>query len=91
MTADPTTNKQPYEELTSARGPTAPARDKSPEAQYKPTPGDSNNRTDAAAPSGPVNIPVKGQAPAAGPDNAATEASSATGRGRADASSQPQD
>lgn len=63
MAADPKTNKQDYEDLTSARGPQAPARDKSPEHQYAPSPGDSNNATDPAAPGGAVNIRVKGGAP----------------------------
>ena len=35
--------------------------------EYEPRPGDNNNRTDAAAPGGPVNIGVKGGAEEAGP------------------------
>jgi len=60
---------------------------------YTPGPGDNNNRTDAAAPSGPVNIPVKGAGPedVAGPDAARTEVPQATGGGRSDSSSQPQE
>ncbi|MFC0410344.1 hypothetical protein [Roseomonas elaeocarpi] len=49
--------------VSSATGPEGPyplPRDKSPEHQYKPRPGDNNNRTDPDAPGGPVNIRVKG-------------------------------
>jgi len=61
--------------------------------QYEPKPGDNNNRTDAAAPKGPVNIGVKGASPddVAGPDAAKDEVPQATGRGARDASSLPQD
>lgn len=61
--------------------------------EYEPGPGDNNNRTDAAAPKGPVNIPVKGAAPddVAGPDAAKREVPQATGRGSRDSSSLPQD
>ena len=60
---------------------------------YEPAPGDNNNRTDAAAPSGPVNIPVKGSAPddAAGPDAAKREVPQATRGGARDSSSLPQE
>ena len=61
--------------------------------QYEPKPGDNNNRTDAAAPKGPVNIGVKGAAPddAADPGDAGREMPQATGRGARDSSSLPQD
>ena len=81
MPADPKTNVEPYENLTSSRGPHAPERDKSPEHQYKPSPGDNNNFKGPDAPGGPVNIKVKGadgDAPGqpdetADPDNGVTE------------------
>ena len=76
---------------TGISGPYPRPRDKSPEHQYKPSPGDNNNRTDAEAPGGPVNIPVKGGAPEAGPDQAARETPRATGRCSRDAPSLPQD
>ena len=63
MPADPKTNIEPSENLTSSRGPQALQRDKSPEHQYRPSPGENNNRTDAKAPGGPVNIKVKGNKP----------------------------
>ena len=60
--------------------------------EYEPAPGDNNNRTDAAAPGGPVNIGVKGAAgdgpgqpdEAAEPDNGVTEETKAktTGMGK---------
>ena len=78
MPADPKTNVEPYENLTSSRGPTAPERDKTPEHQYKPAPGDNNNRTDAKAPGGPVNIKVKGGAP----DEARNSGAEAAGQGK---------
>jgi hypothetical protein len=82
MPADPKTNVEPYENLTSSRGPHAPERDKSPEHQYKPAPGDNNNRTDAKAPGGPVNIKVKGGAPDdSGPHGAGQGEDKATGKG----------
>ena len=59
--------------------------------EYEPGPGDNNNRTDAAAPKGPVNIPVKGAAPEAGPGAARDEVPQATGRGSRDSSSLPQE
>lgn len=61
--------------------------------QYEPGPGDNNNRTDAAAPKVPVNIPVKGAAPddGASPGGATNEMPQATGLGRRDSSSQPQE
>lgn len=58
---------------------------------YDPGSVQGNNRTDAAAPGGPVNIPVKGGAPEAGPDAAREETPKATGRGSRDSTSQPQD
>ncbi|MCB4822056.1 hypothetical protein [Roseicella aerolata] len=73
-------------------GPHAPPRDKRPEAQYPR--GDLEqgvNRTDAAAPKGPVNIGVKGGAEEAGPDQAVKETPKATGRGSRDAPSLPQE
>ena len=59
--------------------------------EYEPKPGDNNNRTDAAAPGGPVNIGVKGGADEAGPDAAKQEVPQATGRGSRDLSSLPQE
>lgn len=62
-----------------------PPRDKRPEAQYQP--GDLKqgvNRTDDAAPKGPVNIGVKGGAEEAGPDAAVKETPQATGGGSRD-------
>jgi hypothetical protein len=95
MPADPKTNVEPYENTVASEsgfsGPRPRPRDKSPEHQYKPQPGDSNNRTDAAAPGGPVNIPVKGGADAAGPDQAARETLKATGRGSRDAPELPKE
>lgn len=82
MPADPKTNVEPYENLTSSQGPQAPQRDKSPEHQYKPSPGDNNNRNDAKAPGGPVNIKVKGGAPDdSGPEAAGQVEDKATGQG----------
>lgn len=60
-------------------------------ADYNPGPGQGNNRTDAAAPGGPVNIPVKGGAPVAGPYAARKETPKATGQGSRDAPSLPQE
>jgi hypothetical protein len=59
--------------------------------EYEPKPGDNNNRTDAAAPGGPVNIGVKGGAPEAAPDAAKDEVPQATGGGSRDSSSLPQE
>jgi hypothetical protein len=59
--------------------------------EYEPRPGDNNNRTDAAAPGGPVNIGVKGGAEEAGPGAAKEEVPQATGRGSRDSSSLPQE
>ena len=85
MPADPKTNVEPYENLTSSRGPHAPERDKSPEHQYKPAPGDNNNRNDAKAPGGPVNIKVKGGAPDdSGSPGAGQTEDKATGKGGQD-------
>ena len=88
MPADPKTNVEPYENLTSSRGPHAPERDKSPEHQYKPAPGDNNNRTDANAPGGKVNIGVKdsGEAPHFGAEAAGVTDDKATGKGSRDCS-----
>jgi hypothetical protein len=87
MPADPKTNVEPYENLTSSQGPHAPERDKTPEHQYKPAPGDNNNRTDAKAPGGPVNIKVKGGAPDdSGPQAAGQGEDKATGKGGRDSS-----
>ena len=66
---------------TTMSGPVPRARDKSPEHQYKPSPGDNNNFKGPDAPGGPVNIKVKGaegDAPGQpneldGPDNGVTE------------------
>lgn len=94
--ADPRTNTVPSENAVSSHvtldGPKATARDKSPEHQYKPTPGDSNNATPGSdAPTGPVNIPVKGAADASDDGVTPETRAKATGQGRADASgSQPQ-
>jgi len=86
MPADPKTNTEPYENLTSSHGPHAPQRDKSPEHQYKPSPGDNNNRTDARAPGGPVNIGVKGGKPDdSGAAAAGQTEDKATGKGSRDA------
>ena len=87
MPADPRTNTEPYENLTSSHGPHAPQRDKSPEHQYKPSPGDNNNRTDAEAPRGPVIIGVKGGKPDdSGPAAAGQTPDEATGKGSRDSS-----
>jgi hypothetical protein len=76
---------------SSFSGPVPRPRDKSPEHQYKPSPGDNNNFIGPDAPGGPVNIQVKGasgDAPGqpdelAGPDAGVTEETKAktTGRG----------
>lgn len=78
---------------TGPEGPVPRPRDKSPEHQYKPTPGDNNNMIGPDAPGGPVNIRVKGaegDAPGqpdetADPDNGVTEETKAktTGMGKA--------
>lgn len=68
-----------------------PAVEGNKPADYHARPGMNNNRTDAAAPGGPVNIPVKGGAPEAGPDEARKETPKATGMGKRDAPSLPQD
>ncbi|MBD0274768.1 MAG: hypothetical protein ICV73_22920 [Acetobacteraceae bacterium] len=81
----PNSNIIPEENAVSSKtglsGPEPRPRDKSPEHQWKPQPGDQNNRTDPDAPAGPVNISVKGAAgdapgqpdEAADPDNGVTE------------------
>lgn len=87
MPADPKTNTEPYENLTSSHGPHAPKRDKSVEHQYQPEPGENNNRTDAKAPGGPVNIGVKGGTPDdSGPAAAGQADDKATGKGSRDTS-----
>ncbi|HEY8613782.1 MAG TPA: hypothetical protein VIL69_21175 [Roseomonas sp.] len=77
---------------TGVSGPYPRPRDKSPEHQYKPSPGDNNNFTGPDAPGGPVNIRVKGapgDAPGqpdelAAPDEGVTEEtkSKTTGMGK---------
>lgn len=65
MAERPQMPKEPSESLTSEHGPHAPRRDRRPEHAYPPFERhDSSNRRDAEAPGGPVNIPVKGGAPA---------------------------
>lgn len=68
---------------TGFSGPYPRPRDKSPEHQYKPQPGDNNNAKGPDAPGGPVNIGVKGGAEAA-PDAGVTEETKAktTGMGK---------
>jgi len=81
---DRRSNIEPSENLTSSHGPHAPQRDKT--NQYKPSPGENNNRNDAAAPGGPVNIPVKGKADESGPEGAGQAEDQATGGGKKDSS-----
>lgn len=83
-------NVGPHERGQDQHDPTDPGT--KPE-EYEPGPGDNNNRTDAAAPKGPVNIGVKGAAPddAADPGDAGRDMPQATGRGARDSSSLPQD
>ena len=81
-------NIGPHDPLGEEHDPTDPGT--KPE-EYEPGPGDNNNRTDAAAPKGPVNIRVKGAAEEAGPDAAKREVPQATGRGSRDSSSLPQE
>ena len=92
---DKRTNVIPEENAVASEtglgGPRPRPRDKSPEHQYKPKPGDNNNATGPDAPGGPVNIPVKGGAPEAGPDQAAKETPQATGQGSRDAPSLPRE
>ena len=92
----PNSNIIPEENAVSSKtglsGPEPRPRDKSPEHQWKPDPGEQNNRTDPNAPGGPVNITVKGasgDAPdqpdeTADPDNGVTEETKAktTGMGK---------
>lgn len=86
MSDRPQIPKEPGEELTSARAPHAPQRDKRPERNYPAIERETGtNRTDDKAPGGPVNIAVKGGAPEAGPDAAVKETPQATGRGARDA------
>jgi hypothetical protein len=80
---DRRSNIEPEENLTSSHGPHAPQRDKT--HQYKPSPGENNNRNDPAAPGGPVNIGVKGGAPDdSGPEAAGQAEDKATGLGKKD-------
>ena len=81
-------NVGPHERGQDQHDPTDPGT--SPQ-EYEPKPGDNNNRTDAAAPKGPVNSPVKGAAAEAGPGAARDEVPQATGRGARDSSSLPQE
>jgi hypothetical protein len=83
-------NVGPHERNEDQHDPAAPGVKP---GQYEPAPGDNNNRTDAAAPKGPVNIPVKGAGPddVAGTDAAKREVPQATGRGSRDSSSLPQE
>ena len=83
-------NVGPHERNEDQHDPMAPGVKP---GQYEPGPGDNNNRTDAAAPKGPVNIPVKGAGPddVAGTDAAKREVPQATGRGSRDSSSLPQE
>ncbi len=92
----PDSNIIPEENAVSSKtglsGPEPRPRDKSPEHQWKPQPGEQNNRTDPDAPGGPVNIEVKGapgDAPGqpdelADPDSGVTEETKAkaTGMGK---------
>ncbi|MBK1658380.1 hypothetical protein [Paracraurococcus ruber] len=97
MRPDQATNPgEDYENTVSSHtgmgGPKAPARDKRPEAQYQRSDlAQGVNRTDDAAPKGPVNIAVKGNSETAGPDEAVKETPKATGRGSRDAPGLPQD
>lgn len=83
-------NVGPHDRAADQQDPSAPG---TTPKDYTPGPGDNNNRTDAAAPKGPVNIPVKGGSPddVAGPDAAKREVPQATGRGKSDSPSQPQE
>jgi hypothetical protein len=58
-------------------GPRQKPRDRSPNAQYQTGPGENNNRTDAAAPGGPVQIKPKKT------DDAQDPPDPAPGRGKA--------
>ncbi|GGC27828.1 hypothetical protein GCM10011504_02470 [Siccirubricoccus deserti] len=80
-----------YEDTVSSRttadGPKAPPRDKSPEHQYPEAERATGvNRTDAKAPGGPVNIPVKGKPDDSGAEAAGQSPDQATGKGSRDAS-----
>lgn len=60
MPVDPITQKRNAEDNTSAQRPEAPVREKSLERDYPAAQRHGGeNRTDPAAPKGPVNIPVK--------------------------------
>jgi hypothetical protein len=96
----PDQSKNPGEdyELTTAGndGPDGPAplpRDKRPEAQYPKSDREQGvNRTDAAAPSGPVNIGVKDNKPDdSGPQAAGQTDDKATGAGSRDAPGLPRE
>ena len=93
MPADPKTNTEPYENLTSSHGPQAPERgSRRPEDNYPEAERETGvNRKGAGAPGGPVNIPVKGSTEPAGPDATVKETPKATGGGSRDAPSLPQD
>lgn len=77
---------------TGFSGPEPRPRDKSPEHQWKPQPGEKSPRDDPDAPEGPVNITVRGAAgdapgqpdETADPDNGVTEETRAktTGMGK---------
>jgi hypothetical protein len=72
---------------TTADGPKAPPRDKSPEHQYPAAERATGvNRTDANAPGGPVNIKVKGKPDDSGPEAAGQTPDQATGQGSRGAS-----
>jgi hypothetical protein len=72
---------------TTADGPKAPPRDKSPEHQYPPDQRATGvNRKDAEAAGGPVNIPTKAKPDDSGPEAAGQIPDKATGKGSRDAS-----
>jgi hypothetical protein len=80
-TRRPNMDKQPGEDMTSSHGPHAPVRERRPEHTYPAIERETGtNRRDAAAPGGPVTIPVKGGATPEGDKPAAT------GRGSRDSS-----
>jgi hypothetical protein len=79
-----------YEDTVSSRttadGPKAPPRNKSPEHQYPAAERATGvNRTDAKAPGGPVNIGTKGKPNDSGPEAAGQTPDKATGKGSRDA------
>ncbi|MDO9710332.1 hypothetical protein [Paracraurococcus lichenis] len=93
----PDQSKNPGEDyentVSSGAGAKARPRDKRPEAQYPQHDREQGvNRTDAAAPSGPVNIGVKQDKPDdSGPQAAGQTDDKATGRGSADTPSLPRE